>query len=173
MPWFAEQNLLAAHFVLAQQLPLQAVIERQLINPVAANSVNTAVTHVADCCTIGTEHQRRARGPHSLKVFVLRSTVVDGLVRDFDRLFESGLNVFVTRLEERLRQCVGRKFAGKFACRVSAHAIGDEQDVPVLLPDFGFSTKLNNRSVLVVLTTKTDIAERAVCNHLLPAHRHT
>ena len=63
--------------VAPDQLPDQAVIERELIDPPLADPVDPRIAHMRDQSPFGQEQERRAGRAHALEVAIGRRPAVD------------------------------------------------------------------------------------------------
>ena len=165
-----EVELLRRLAIPAAHLPFQAVVERQLIDPVAAYPVTAAVADVPQDGPLGRERQHGAGGPHPLKLFVLLPLLEDRGVGGHDRSLERDAGVGDGAFEVGMRDGFGGNFAGEFPHRMPAHPVRDEEQMPAPEVFLLGLADLNGVRILIVLAAHADIRERGVLNFLLPAH---
>ena len=118
--------------VAPHQLPDQAVVERELVDPAVADPVDARVADVRDQDPFGQEQEGRAGRPHPLEVAVGRGPAVDqradlakGLDDRLDGRAHLGLLVVVW-------DDVAGHLAGQLPDGVGTHPVGDHEDMAAL-----------------------------------------
>jgi len=113
-------------------LPNVAVVEGQLLDPLAADAIAAAVADVGEQGATGEQHENGGGRAHAAELGTRLPTDVDLVVGVENR----GQNGLGGRLIEQFavvqRDDVGGHFAGQFARRVSPHAVGHHEDVAAL-----------------------------------------
>ena len=72
-----DPGLFRGQVIATDQLPDQAVIERELIDPLAADAIDPRIADVRDQGPFGQQQQRRAGRPHPLEFAIGRGPAVD------------------------------------------------------------------------------------------------
>ena len=145
------------------QLPLQAVVERELADRVAAEAIDAAVADVGRQRPLRQQHEDAAGRPHVVEVGVGGAAAIDLGVRLADRPLQGLRGGELAVLVIEVRHAVGGQLAGQLAGRVGAHAVGHHQQVPALGECLGrLGQQQRVRSWFVVRRMPTSV-RAAVC----------
>ena len=153
------------------QFPVEAVVESQLLDAIFADSIDSTVANMAGDSAVRRQHECNACCPHAFEVFVLRTAFMNRSVGIFDRFEQCILRDVSSALEKCQRDRVDSDLTREFSDCVTAHSVGDDEEVTVLVPGFVVSTQLYGSRILIVLSAHADIADRCVLDFLFPAHR--
>ena len=167
-------HLVGVHVLDAGVFPEQAVVVAELFDPAVADAVDAAVADVADPGAFGAEQQGGGGGAHALEFAVGLAAGVDVGVGLDEGLAEGGAGrVLLGVLEEGVRDDAGRLFAGLFADRVGAHAVGHEEQVAALPPLGVVGGELHGQVVLVVAAADAHVRQAGVLDLVEAIHRKT
>jgi len=130
--------------------PYDAVIERQLLEPIAAQSVHAAIADMPAHRSLRQKNEHARRGSHPFEIGIVRAALEDPTVpfgqRRLQRHRRGGVGLF----EVLERNRVDRDLAGEFAGRVSAHAVGDHEQMTAAKEiDFGAGQHAGLRVMVV------------------------
>src|SRR5262249_46602458 len=116
------------------------------------DAVDAAVADMADPGAFGPQGEGGAGGAHAGELAVLLAALVNARVR-FEKCLPQGSDrPFLGVLGVDVRDAVHRGLAGQLADGVSAHAVGNKEEVAALLPLSGI-TGGQDRVVVLVVTT--------------------
>ncbi len=147
-------------------LPNEAVVERQLLQFIATQPVDTAIADVSDECLLWEEDEGAHGCPHASQFIRLDALPVDFAV-GFAQCIMEGIfwqAAFVGPVD--VQHGLDRHTAGDFPRSVSAHAVGDDEQMAWSLAwDRVLSTGHDER-ILIVGATQPNIAEGSVFHRI-------
>ena len=117
------------HLPRGSQLPLQAVVERELADRVAAQAIDAAVADVPGDCPLRQQHQHAAGRAHVVKIGVRPAAAIDLGIRLAERPQQRLGRRKLGVLAIEVRHAFDGQLAGQLAGRMSSHAVGHHQQM--------------------------------------------
>ena len=152
------RHVLLRHLASRGHLPHQAVVERELLEPVGAEAVDAAVADVGHQRALRQQDQAAAGGAHSLEADAALALGEDQGVDLANRLPQRRGGIKIAELEIGVRNVVDGELAGELAGRVGAHAVGDDQEVSAAGPFCLVLGDDDGQRVLVVEAAHAQVA---------------
>ncbi len=173
VPRLPQHRFFGLHPTRADHLPLQTVIEGELFDTVPADTIGAAVAHMTNHHAAGRQGKSRTGGAHPRKIVILRATFMDVGIRLLDCIAERLRLLVRPRFEPCVGNGVGRDLAGQLAHGMTAHPIGHQKQVAVVLPRLPIRADVDAAAVFIVAAAESNIAQRGILDGLVPTHERS
>ena len=158
------------HLPGGRHFPHQAVIERELLQPLSAQAIDAAVAYVGGQGSLRQEQQRAGGGSHALKIGIGLAAIVNLGVDFFDAFSNCVSGRQIAVLEIGVRNAFRGHLAGEFAGRVGTHAVTHDKHVPATKPVVHIGRSSFGMRILIVGATHADIGQCDVFQAIVPSH---
>ncbi len=146
----------------AREFPECAVVERELFDVRATDSVKTAVTHVADPCSVRSQDEGRRGRAHAREFPILLAAAVDARVGLQECFVQSGNSSLAGVFVIGMRDNAGRQLTGLLADRVRTHAVGHKEYMPLFPPLIHVGGQQDGVAVLIVTAADAHVGDASL-----------